>query len=94
MAGFIPDKAQLEKARAKNSFILVVNGNYNNKVYDAWENYMFKKGITLSNVSGALQDPKRDSFKAITYWVKYKAPNIDLIMAYAKKYPDLMQIFI
>ena len=92
---FVPDKAQIEKARLKNSFVLVVNGKYDNNIYNKWEEYMFKNGITLSNVSGWLNSPKKDSFKAITYWVKYKAPNIDLILSYAKKHPEAdMQIFV
>jgi hypothetical protein len=96
MATYVPDLFQLEKARAKKSFILVVEGkDWNNDIFVKWETYAQKKALSFTNVQGIGHDAKREMFKDMVYWIAMKAPSIDLVLEYAKKNPDVrMRIYL
>lgn len=92
---YSPSADQLDKARAKDSFIFVIYGNYNNDIFNAWEKYAQKKGILFTNTVGIGHDPKREMCRDMAYWIKFKAPGPDAVLQYAYKNPELkMKIFI
>lgn len=84
---YAPTPETLEKARSKGSFILALQGNYENRVYDKFEAWAGKNGLAFVNVVGIQKNVKLDSFKFMAYWIKMQYA--DLVTDYAKANPKI-----